>query len=54
MANVTMAMEQMLPEFKDYEKKNLFTKVRQYLLRTLISHTFLARDKEYSSKAQEF
>ncbi|TIC73660.1 hypothetical protein E3Q00_02708 [Wallemia mellicola] len=27
MANVTMAMEQMLPEFKDYEKKNLFTKL---------------------------
>ncbi|TIA87832.1 hypothetical protein E3P99_02964 [Wallemia hederae] len=31
MANVTMAMEQMLPEFKDYEKKNLFSKVRGVL-----------------------
>ncbi|TIA75832.1 hypothetical protein E3P91_00167 [Wallemia ichthyophaga] len=27
MSNISMAMEQMLPEFKDYEKKNLFTKL---------------------------
>ena len=44
MANVTMAMEQMLPEFKDYEKKNLFSKVGGALEALYTTHPFAGGD----------